>query len=122
MLFRSPGFNTASAGLNKSARTVVSVRLLEWSNLIFVMENIHRDKIMQRFKKHLGGRPLVCLDIQDNYGFMDESLIAELKHKVTPYLKSYWSGKPLCQLSETPAQQLRRNPVYKMLQDSLYCS
>jgi predicted protein tyrosine phosphatase len=61
--------------------------LLEWADLIFVMERAHRSKLSARFRAHLGGKRVVCLDIPDNYEFMDPALIQLLESKVPRHLR-----------------------------------
>lgn len=80
------GVETSSAGLNKSAEVPVSPDLLEWADLIFVMEKAHRTKLSERFKPYLHNKRIVCLNIPDNYDYMDEALIEVLQHKVPPHL------------------------------------
>ena len=50
------------------------------------MEKAHRAKIQRRFKRELGGKRLICLDIPDDYAFMDEALVALLTRKLVPFL------------------------------------
>lgn len=81
-----PNLECASAGLSHDAETPVSVELIEWAELIFVMEKVHKTKISARFKPHLAGKKLVVLGIPDNFRFMEPALVALLKRKVTPHL------------------------------------
>ncbi len=83
-----PGIECDSAGLNNDAENPVTGELVEWAELIFVMEKAHRTKLAKRFRTHIGSRRVVCLDIADDYDFMDPELVAILKRKVTPLLKS----------------------------------
>lgn len=83
-----PGIECDSAGLNNDADNPVTAELVEWAELIFVMEKSHRTKLAKRFRKALGSRRVVCLDIPDDYEFMDPELVALLKRKVTPLLPS----------------------------------
>jgi len=47
---------------------------LEWADLVLVMEAEHKGRLRDMFKGlHLP--PIECLDIPDDYGFMDESLV-----------------------------------------------
>ncbi|TCR70246.1 low molecular weight protein tyrosine phosphatase family protein [Bosea sp. BK604] len=71
----------ASAGTNNDAETPLTAELVAWADIIFVMEKEHRNKLQRRFKKHLKAR-LVCLDIPDDYEFMDPALVRLLEHKV----------------------------------------
>jgi predicted protein tyrosine phosphatase len=81
-----PGIETRSAGLGNDADVAVTSELLVWSDMIFVMEKIHRSKLSKKFERDLKGKRIVCLDIPDNYDFMEPALIQILKRKVTPFL------------------------------------
>ena len=83
-----PGIETSSAGLNYGADNPVTTELLEWADLIFVMERAHRSKLSAKFKAHLGNKRIVCLEIPDDYEFMDPELIRLLKVKVPSHLPS----------------------------------
>ena len=81
-----PGIECSSAGLSHDAETPLSVELVEWAELIFVMEKQHKTKLSAQFQAHLSGKRVVCLNIPDNYRFMDAALVKLLKVKVTPFL------------------------------------
>lgn len=81
-----PGVETSSAGLNNDAENPVTPELLEWAELIFVMERAHRSKLSGKFKRHLGHARVVCLDIPDEYDYMDAELVRLLKAKVPRHL------------------------------------
>jgi predicted protein tyrosine phosphatase len=81
-----PGLECSSAGLNHDAENPLTPELLEWAELIFVMERAHKTKLSARFKTHLGAKRVVCLDIPDNYSFMDAALVKLLKTKVSRFL------------------------------------
>ncbi len=76
----------SSAGLNHDAENPVTPELVEWADVIFVMEKAHRAKLKAQFKRHLKDVRVVCLDIADNYDFMEPSLVQLLKSKVGKYL------------------------------------
>lgn len=81
-----PGIECGSAGLNRQADNPLTPELIEWADLVFVMEPFHRDALSARFGRHLGTRPVVCLEIPDVYGYLDPELVRLLKERVTPYL------------------------------------
>ena len=81
-----PGIECASAGLSHDAETPLSVELIEWAVLLFVMEAKHKSKLSAQFKPHLSGKRVVCLNIPDNYKFMQPALVKLLQSKVTPHL------------------------------------
>ena len=76
----------ASAGLRADADTPVSPELLEWADLIFVMEPVHRTRLARHFKRHLRRARVICLDIPDTYEFMDPALVTTLQRRVAPHL------------------------------------
>ena len=81
-----PGIETSSAGLNHDAENPVTPELLAWADLIFVMERAHRAKLSSRYKAHIGHARVVCLDIPDDFEYMDESLVRLLEAKVPRHL------------------------------------
>jgi predicted protein tyrosine phosphatase len=81
-----PGFEIASAGLNHDAEEPVSRDLLLWADIIFVMEKRHRDRLSKRFKTHLKNKKVICLNIPDEYDYMDPELVKLLKKRIGPFL------------------------------------
>jgi predicted protein tyrosine phosphatase len=75
-----------SAGTSESARIKISAKLMEWADLIFVMEKKHKQQLIARFGTAARDKDILVLDIPDDYGFMDEELIETLKESVAPYL------------------------------------
>ena len=82
-----PGVETASAGLAPDAEEPVTPDHLDWADIIFVMERAHRAKLQRRFKAHLKRARVICLDIPDDYAFMQPDLVALLEKKVSAFLK-----------------------------------
>ena len=76
----------ASAGLAADAVVPVTPELLQWADTIFVMEKSHRNRLLKRYKSHLKSRRLICLNIPDEYDFMDPVLVRLLEVKVPRYL------------------------------------
>lgn len=75
-----------SAGTNNDAENPLTAELVAWADLIFVMERTHRAKLQKKFAEALTAR-VVCLDIPDNYTFMDPALIALLEERVPKHLR-----------------------------------
>ena len=89
------GIEVASAGLNSDADTVVTPESLEWAAVIFVMEKSHRNKLSKKFRAHLNGKRIICLNIPDEFQFMDPGLVKLLKARVPQYLGQPWLMEPL---------------------------
>ncbi|WP_210712106.1 MULTISPECIES: low molecular weight protein tyrosine phosphatase family protein [Pseudomonas] len=88
-----PGIETASAGLNHDAQVPLGPELVHWAGLIVVMETRHREKLRKRFKAQLNNQQIVCLNIPDDYDFMDPELIQLLRQKVPPFLPDGGEGR-----------------------------
>ena len=81
-----PGVETDSAGLNNDATVPLSVEQLEWATIVFVMEKAHRNKLSKKFSSSLKGKRVVCLEIPDEYEYMDPVLVKILEAKVGRFL------------------------------------
>lgn len=81
------GIEALSAGTGDDAETPVSAELIEWADIVFAMEGIHRKRLNSRFGSLLGAKRVVVLGIRDRYKFMDPELIDILMNKVSPHLK-----------------------------------
>ncbi|WP_346222182.1 protein tyrosine phosphatase [Paenibacillus macquariensis] len=57
------------------------------SDLIFVMEKKHKRRLQEKFPNKLKNKQLICLDIPDEYRFMDDELIEILKSRVSEYIE-----------------------------------
>ena len=75
-----------SAGTNHDAENPLTAELIAWADVIFVMEKAHRAKLQRRFRAALAGTRVICLDIPDNYEFMQPELVRLLEVKVGRYL------------------------------------
>jgi predicted protein tyrosine phosphatase len=85
-----PGIEVASAGIAPDAVERVSSEHVEWADIIFVMGRTHKTRLARLFGQDLKGKKIVCLDIPDNYGFMQPELVAILEKKVARLL-DVWS-------------------------------
>jgi len=86
MYKNNPGFNVRSAGTEPSARVKVNAKLLNWADLIFVMEKHHKQKLFLHFAEEVRNKEIVILEIPDVYQYMDEELIEEIRASVSAYL------------------------------------
>ncbi len=81
-----PGVETVSAGLAPDAEEECSAELVEWADIVFVMEKAHRAKLQRRFRAHLKRARVICLDIPDDYASMQPELVRLLEQRVRPHL------------------------------------
>ena len=59
--------------------------MIDWADVIFVMEGKHRDIIRQRFR--FSDQNIIVLDILDDYQFGDAELIDILRLSLAGYLQ-----------------------------------
>jgi predicted protein tyrosine phosphatase len=80
------GISAIGCGTNSDAETTVSGDLVEWADIVFVMERTHKNKVSKKFKDLLKGKKLVCLDIPDEYERMDPVLVRLIENRVMKHL------------------------------------
>jgi predicted protein tyrosine phosphatase len=80
-----PGFEVSSAGTDPGAGNPVSAEEIAWADVIFVMEPAHRTRLAKNFREHLKNKRVICLDIPDEFAYMDPELIRILEAKVGPF-------------------------------------
>jgi predicted protein tyrosine phosphatase len=83
------GLEVDSAGLDRGAEVPLSSEAVEWADIIFVMEKSHHSKLSKNFQPWLKDKRVVCLNIPDEYEFMEPDLVEILKKKVLPLLGSF---------------------------------
>lgn len=81
-----PDWEVASAGLSPDAEVLLDSALVEWAELIFVMEKIHRTRLTRQFSRYLKDKRVVCLDIPDEFDYMQSELVELLQTKLKPFL------------------------------------
>ena len=82
-----PNVETESAGIGHDANVPVTPALLNWANTIFVMEKTHKNKLSKKFGSYLHGKRVICLEIPDDYDYMQPELIKLLQSKVGKFLR-----------------------------------
>ncbi|MDQ9020879.1 protein tyrosine phosphatase [Acinetobacter sichuanensis] len=83
------GIHTRSAGTSRHAKHTISSKDIEWAELIFVMEQKHKQNIKEKFPKQLQHKKIIVLEIPDDYHYMDEALIELLQDVIPPYLDDF---------------------------------
>lgn len=81
------GYSVRSAGTEKGARIRVTEGLLGWADWIFVMEQKHGDRLRSKFPESLEGKKVICLQIPDNYQYMEPELVELLQAKLSSYIE-----------------------------------
>lgn len=81
------GFQARSAGTEPGARIRVTAGHLGWADIVFVMEKKHVRRLQEKFADELGNKRMVCLNIPDDFQFMQPELVTLLQSAVPPYLE-----------------------------------
>jgi protein-tyrosine phosphatase len=79
--------NVQSAGIARSAKVKLTADLVQWADMIFVMEEEQEEYIRENFPDAIGHREIIILDIGDHYYFMEPALVDLLKERIDPHLE-----------------------------------
>jgi predicted protein tyrosine phosphatase len=71
-----------SGGTSPNARHPVSSNDVAWAQVIFVMEEKHKSRLLAEYRRILENKPLHVLDIPDEYRFMDPELVDLIQQSV----------------------------------------
>jgi protein-tyrosine phosphatase len=82
---KDPALDVLSAGTSDEAMVQVNARMLEWADIVFVMDGLQVEALGKMFPDHPVLPHVVCLDIEDNYHFLDPALVATLEEKTRPH-------------------------------------
>lgn len=80
------GHSARSAGTENDSRVKVTQGVLGWADIIFCMEKKHVRRIREKYPEIVNGKRVVCLNIADDYEFMDEELQELLQSAISEYL------------------------------------
>ncbi len=83
---RHSDLNVRSAGTSPRSRRVLSINDLRWADVIFVMEQKHKDRIRASFPRVVAHKTLEVLDIPDEYQYMDSELVALFESLLESFL------------------------------------
>ena len=92
MLSENPRYEVRSAGISMDSKTTVNEEMLDWADMIFVMDEQNAGEktfLLKNFQmvKDLEEK-IIVLDIPDKYLFGSEELVKLLLHKLGEYLDS----------------------------------
>ena len=78
--------NVRSAGTSPRAKRTVSIGDVRWADVICVMEEKHKNRILASFSRTARESKIVVLDIPDEYKYMDPELMELIKSAVEPII------------------------------------
>jgi predicted protein tyrosine phosphatase len=79
---KHPLLSVRSAGTSSSARRKVSEDDVRWADVIFVMEEKHKSRLVAEFTSLIKNKSVHILDIPDEYKYMDPELVEQLEQSV----------------------------------------
>lgn len=83
---RDERLSVRSRGMAKAAVQTIRSDDVAWADVILVMEDKHRQRILADFSGESKFKPLHVLDIPDDYQFMDDELVELIRSATEPIL------------------------------------
>ncbi|QYK52915.1 MAG: hypothetical protein KF824_11720 [Fimbriimonadaceae bacterium] len=83
----NPGLKVRSGGTSKSSPRKVTVRDIEWADIVCVMEERYAERLAQIYPEAMQSARVETLDIPDVYEFMEEELVELLKIQIKEILR-----------------------------------
>jgi len=83
---KDPSLDVRSAGTSGEAMVQVNARMLEWADIVFIMDDDQRRDLARMFPDVPAASRAVILNIKDDYHFLDPALVEMLRDRVTPHL------------------------------------
>ena len=84
---KRPDLDVRSAGTSDDALVRVNRRMLDWADDIFIMDLSQREALERMFPDHPALARLVCLEIPDDFVFLQPELVTLLEERVKQHLE-----------------------------------
>src|SRR3989442_94695 len=82
---KDPALEVLSAGTSEEAMVQVNQRMLEWADIVFVMDAEQVEALGKMFPGDPVLSKVVCLNIADDYHFLDPELVSILQQRTQPH-------------------------------------
>jgi|SRR5215204_3550691 len=82
---KDPSLDVRSAGTSAEALVRINARMLDWADMVFVMDTEQQRDLARMFPAHPKLDAVVCLDILDRYHFLDPELVTLLSERTRPF-------------------------------------
>ncbi len=83
---KRPDLDVRSAGTAPDALVRVNRNMLDWADVVFIMDEDQRRWLETTFADHPALSRIVCLDIPDDFTFLQPELVELLETRVNPHL------------------------------------
>ena len=87
-----PGISVRSAGTSAKARRKVSLDDIYWADVVCVMEQKHKNRLLAAFPRATRFSRIEVLDIPDDYRYMDPELVEIIEDTVRPIVNGTAEG------------------------------
>jgi predicted protein tyrosine phosphatase len=84
-----PRLSVRSRGTSNSAVRTIRENDLIWADLVLVMEQKHRSRLLASFPDLTKFLTIHVLDIPDDYGYMDDDLVQLLRFAADPIIDDF---------------------------------
>jgi predicted protein tyrosine phosphatase len=85
---KDPRLDVRSAGTSDEALVKVNARMLEWADIVFIMDDRQQRWLDERFPGDPALGRVVNLDIADDYTFLDPRLVTLLQERANPHIEN----------------------------------
>ena len=89
---KDPSLDVRSAGTSQEAMVRVNRLMLDWADIVFVMDDGQLRDLKRMFPDHPAVDRLVCLQILDDYHFLDPQLVSLLEERARPHIARLREG------------------------------
>lgn len=87
-----PRISVRSCGTASAAVRPIREGDLAWADMVLVMEQKHRSRVLADYPGPTKFLPIHVLDIPDEYGYMDTALIQLIRSAADPLIESHLSS------------------------------
>jgi len=84
---KDPALDVRSAGTSSDALVRVNRHMLDWADIVFVMDDVQGRDLARMFPGHPRIDGIVCLDIPDRFDFLNPELVTLLEQRAVPHLE-----------------------------------
>jgi predicted protein tyrosine phosphatase len=84
---KDPALDVRSAGTSSDALVRVNRRMLDWADIVFVMDAAQSSDLALMFPGHPSIDRIVCLNIPDRFDFLNPELVTLLEQRTLPHLE-----------------------------------
>ena len=79
--------NVRSRGTTRSAVQTIHATDIQWADVVLVMEDKHRQRLLADFPSETKFASIGVLDIPDDYQFMDPELVELIRDSTEPIIE-----------------------------------